>query len=479
MSLTIVGLGPGHPDDLTRRAWSVLESAQQVYLRTKEHPCVPHLPMRDWTSFDEVYESSGDFDVIYETMVERVLGAARVGDVVYAVPGDPMVAETTVKRLLKRAPDEGIAVEIINGVSFIEPMLAALRIDAIDGLQILDALDVATMHHPPINPDFPALLAQVYNRDVTSQIKLTLMNQYPDEFEVMLVHGAGTDTAQIERLPLYAIDRSERIRYLTALYVPALGQMSSFEQFQEIIAHLRAPEGCPWDREQTHLSLRRYLLEETHEVLEALDAEDSGALAEELGDLLLQIVLHAQIATEFDEFRMGDILSHISRKMIRRHPHVWGDVNVGDSGDVLRNWDEIKRGEKGEKQRGSILDDVPKDLPSLFRAYRLTEKAAKPGFDWATADDVLAKVREELDEVLSAEDDEQRAEEVGDLLFVIVNWARKLYIDPESALRAANAKFDRRFRYVEQQAAVRGKPLQDYTLDVMDGWWNDAKANGL
>jgi tetrapyrrole methylase family protein / MazG family protein len=476
MTLTIVGLGPGHPDDITRRAWNALASAPAVYLRTREHPCVPHLPLTTYTSFDDVYEATADFNAIYATIAEHVLAAARAGDVVYAVPGDPMVAEATVKRLISSAKAESIPVEIISGVSFIEPMLAALGIDAIDGLQIHDALTLAAMHHPPLNPDQPALLAQVYNRAVASDVKLTLMNQYPDDFEVVLVHGAGTDSARVERLPLHAIDHSPHIHYLTALYLPPLGDYASFEAFQEIIAHLRAPEGCPWDREQTHLSLRRYLLEETYEVIEALDNEDAPALAEELGDLLLQIVLHAQIATEDGEFRMSDILSHVSRKMIRRHPHVWGDVDVDGSGAVVQNWEAIKQAEKGDHKPTSLLDGVPLELPALFRALRLTEKAAKPGFDWATADDVLAKVREELDEVLTAADDAHRAEEMGDLLFVVANWARKLDIDPEQALRAANAKFARRFRYVESAAAAQGKPLAEFDLAQMDAWWNEAKV---
>lgn len=477
--LTILGLGPGHPDDITRRAWAALETATTVYLRTREHPCVPHLPLRAFTSFDDGYDSTADFERIYATISARVLEAARAGDVVYAVPGDPMIAEATVQRLLRAAPEAGIATQIISGVSFIEPTLAALQIDPIAGLQIHDAIAIAAMYHPPLNPDQPALLAQVYSRALASDLKLTLMNQYPDEFEVMLVHGAGTDAAQVERLPLYAIDRSDHIHYLTALYIPALGGYSAFESFQEIIAHLRAPEGCPWDREQTHLSLRRYLLEETYEVLEALDAEDAPALAEELGDLLLQIVLHAQIATEYGEFRMADILSTVGRKMIRRHPHVWGETMVDSAGAVVRNWEAIKAAEKGEKKRESLLEGVSLELPALFRALRLTEKAAKPGFDWAHADDVLTKVREELDEVLTAEDDSHRAEEMGDLLFVVANWARKLGIDPESVLRGANAKFERRFRYVEAQAAAQGQPLSAFTLEQMDAWWNAAKAAGL
>jgi tetrapyrrole methylase family protein/MazG family protein len=480
MTLTIVGLGPGELDDLTRKAWRVLKQAKTVYLRTSQHNCVPCLPQNDihYHSFDDIYESVDDFEQVYETIVERVIEAAKQGDVVYAVPGDPMVGESTVTQLIQAARQVGIEVEIVNGVSFIEPILSLLKIDALDGLQVLDGIAVAAMHHPPINPDYPALLGQVYSRDVASNIKLTLMNQYPDNFQVMLVHGAGTSDEYLETLPLYEIDRSERIRHMTALYIPALGQMSSFEQFQEIIAHLRAPEGCPWDKKQTHRSLRQYLLEEAYEVLEAIDNDDAQALSEELGDLLLQVVLHTQIAIDEGEFYMSDVLSHVNKKLIRRHPHVWGDVNVDGAEQVVKNWETLKREEHAEKghQRESLLDGIPKGLPALLQAYQYNVKAAKTGFEWERLEDVIAKVREEIDEVIAAQTDAERAEEIGDVLFMLVNWARWLGVEPETALRESNAKFYRRFRYLEEAAAKNGKSLGDYTLTELDAFWNEAKA---
>lgn len=483
MTLTIVGLGPGEIDDLSRRAWRTLKQATTVFLRTAQHNCVPCLPQNSPTyhNFDHLYETLDDFDAVYEAIVEHVIAAAQQGNVVYAVPGDPMVGESTVTRLLKRAQADGIPVEIVSGISFVEPVLKLVGQDALDGLQILDGIAVAAMHHPPVNPDYPALLGQVYSRDLASNLKLTLMNQYPEDFLVNLVHAAGTDGGFIEALPLYEIDRSPHIRHMTALYLPALGQMSSFEQFQEIIAHLRAPEGCPWDRNQTHLSLRRYLLEETHEVLEALDAEDPRALAEELGDLLLQVVLHTQIAIDDGEFKMTDVLSHVNRKLIHRHPHVWGDVRVSGADDVLSNWDKLKQQEKAAQAtpRESILDGVPKGLPALMVAHEYQRKAAKPGFDWKRVDDVIAKVREELDELQAADTDSDRAEEMGDLLFVLVNWARWLGVEPETALREANRKFYRRFRYIEETAAANGKKLEDHSLAELDALWNEAKAKGL
>ena len=386
MTLTLLGLGPGEVDDLSRRAWRTLKQAKTVIVRTSQHNCVPCLPRNEdiiYQYCDDLYESIPKFTDVYAAKVERVLTAARQGDVVYAVPGDPLVGESTVLALLKAAKDENIKVEIVSGISFVEPILAALGVDAMDGLQILDGITVGAMHHPPINPDVPALLGQVYSREVAGNVKLTLMNQYPDEFPVTLIHAAGTDTPIVEHLPLYEIDRSEHIKHMTSLYLPALGKMSSFEQFQEIIAHLRAPEGCPWDKEQTHLSLRRYLLEETHEVLEALDAEDPVELYKEMGDLLLQVVLHTQIAIDDGEFKMSDVISHINRKLIHRHPHVWGDVEAKNAGEVLANWDTLKQKEHAEQgiERKSILDGISKGIPALMQALRYQEKAAKVNFD--------------------------------------------------------------------------------------------------
>jgi tetrapyrrole methylase family protein / MazG family protein len=208
----------------------------------------------------------------------------------------------------------------------------------------------------------------------------------------------------VELLPLFEIDRSQHIAHLTSLYIPALGNMSSFERFQEIIAHLRAPEGCPWDREQTHESLKRYLLEESHEVLEAIDNADSQSLAEELGDLLLQVVLHTQIAIDEGEFNMTDVLRHVNAKMIRRHPHVWGDVSADNPDQVVTNWEALKKQEhvQNGKMRESLLDGIPKGLPALMQAHEYQRKAAKPGFDWERIEDVEAKVREELDEIKAA-----------------------------------------------------------------------------
>lgn len=481
MTLTIVGLGPGDVDDLSLRAWKALEATTTVYLRTERHPCVPDLPQSPtYHNFDALYETHEAFDDVYAAIVQRLIEAAKMNPVVYAVPGDPFVGEATTGLIQRAAIDANIDVKIVNGISFIEPMLYRVGLDALDGLQIVDGITVANMHHPPLNPEYPALLAQIYSREVASNAKLTLMNQYPDEFEVQLIHGAGTGDEVIEILPLFEIDRSDQINHLTSLYVPALGEYTSFEAFQEIIAHLRAPEGCPWDRKQTHESLRPYLVEEAFEVLETIDAGDWASLAGELGDVLLQVVLHTQIATEYGEFYMSDVLDHVNRKMIRRHPHVWGDVEVnGNPNTVLKNWEEIKKAEHAEKGdiRESLLDGVPKAAPALMVAYNYTRKAAKVGFDWPDISDVEDKIREELNEIIEEPHTEEKIHEIGDLIFVLVNYLRWLGVDdPESLMREHNAKFYRRFRYIEDHAP---KPLGDMTLSAMDELWDAAKAEGL
>lgn len=474
MKLTILGLGPGSPEDVTRRAWRILHESPVVYLRTARHPVVEALEC-PYHSFDDLYEQIPDFETLYQTIAARVLELARQPEgVVYAVPGHPLMGEQTVTHLLAQAE---MPVEIVEGLSFLEPTLSMLKLEGMGGVQIHDAIEIGMLHHPPLNPDYPAILGQVYSRRVASDLKLTLMNQYPDEHPVTLLHGAGLPDARREDVPLYAIDRSPHLAHLTTLYLPPLPRASSFERFQETIAHLRAPEGCPWDRKQTHQSLRPYLLEETFEVLEALDNGDSEAICEELGDLLLQVVLHSQIAVEDGSFSMADIVAGVNAKIIRRHPHVWGEgVTVETEEDLQRVWQAQKAAEKPDSAASkTLLEGVPRGLPALAQADKYQQKAAKVGFDWHEIGPVIAKVFEEIEEIKTAEDAEHQGREIGDLLFAVVNWARWLKIDPETALRETNGRFRRRFEFVEARAAEQGRLLSEMTLAEMDVLWDAAK----
>jgi len=479
--VTLLGLGPGEAAKLTREAWEVLLSASEIWLRTVQHPTVSAFPSTlKVFSFDDLYEGGADFASVYEQIVARVLELAqRPQGVIYGVPGDPFIAEATAPEIARRAHLAGLPVRIVNGLSFIEPLCAALGLDPYPRCALVDALELADAHVPPFPPDMPAIVAQLYSRLIAAEVKMTLNAVYPDEHPVSLVHAAGTAAAQVEHVPLYAIDRSEQIGLLTVLYVPPLGEGTSLEAFQEVVARLRAPDGCPWDREQTHASLRPHLLEEAYEALAALDSGDVVKMVEEFGDLLLQIVLHAQIASEEGEFGMADVLRQVRAKIIRRHPHVFGDLQVAGVQGVLQNWEKLKAAERrahGQAEKG-LLDGVPLALPALTQAQEYQERAARVGFDWPVIDGLLEKVVEEIGEIKAARDHAQLTAEIGDLLFALVNLARWKKIDAESALRAANQRFRARFAFVEQGARQRGKALPELTLEEMEALWQEAKRH--
>ncbi len=523
-SIIVVGLGPGRWDDLTLEARDTLDVTTHLLCRTTRHPTVDALRQRRpdlvIDSFDALYDEAPSFATLYPTMAERLLdlataAAAHTADgeaplpVVYAVPGHPLVGEESVRLLRGAAAARGVVVRLVAGLSFVEPVCAALDLNPLErDLQLIDATLLAETPAAALMgallPTRPALIAQVYNRRLASGVKLALSELYPDDWEVTLVRWAGLDADEhVERMPLYALDRDERADHLTTLYVPPLAPLAATrvpEGLRYVIARLRAPDGCPWDREQTHQSLRRYVLEEAYEVAEVLDEWDGGPevaehLAEELGDLLLQVYLQAQVAEEEDLFHLGDVFQSVTEKLIRRHPHVFGDVTVRDAAQVVRNWEAIKREERATKANGaasesdtplapapeSALLGVPKSAPALYQAYELGRKAAKVGFEWPTTDGALAKVAEEARELAEAvgqrpADHEEQSAELGDLLFALAPLARRLDLRPEDALEGANRRFRRRFAAMEARAHAEGRALT--TLSPADwlAWWADAKA---
>jgi tetrapyrrole methylase family protein / MazG family protein len=482
--ITLLGLGPGDPAHLTRQAWEWLAQLNELYVRTNQHPTLSGLPKALVVhSFDHLYEKADRFEDVYSRIVDTILDLGqRPQGVTYAVPGHPLVAEATGPEILRRANDANIPLRVIDGLSFLEPVFSALGLDPFPRLALLDALELGRLHTPNFPPDMPVLITQIFNPLSASGVKLALNAVYPDDHMVRLVHAAGTPEQVVEEIPLYEIDRSRRIGLMSALYVPPMGADTSLESFQEVVAHLRAPDGCPWDREQTHQTLRKYLLEETYEAIEALDAEDPLAMREEFGDLLLQIVLHTQIAAEDGEFTMAEVIQQINRKIVRRHPHVFGDVNVTGVDGVLRNWQKLKEAERaanGDDIVKGILDGVPITLPALSQAQEIQSRAARVGFDWAEISPVLAKIYEELDEVKSAQSESDRDKELGDLMFAVVNLVRWYKVDAESALRVANRRFRQRFAYIEKRARDLNRDLNEMTLAEMDQFWDEAKAQNL
>jgi tetrapyrrole methylase family protein/MazG family protein len=281
----------------------------------------------------------------------------------------------------------------------------------------------------------------------------------------------------VQRVPLYELDRQPAIDHLTTLYVPASTAeraMGSFDSLVQIVARLRAPDGCPWDREQTHKSLRPYVIEEAYEVVEAIDKGDPTTLTEELGDLLLQTLLHAQIASETGDFDITDVIGSIAAKMVRRHPHVFGKLSVAGSQEVLANWEAIKKAEREDEQ--TMFSGIPNHMPALQAAQEVQSRAARVGFDWKDIAGVLEKVAEEVEELSQSRDSSTLSAEFGDILFALVNAARHLGINAEMALRSANQKFVERFTRMEAMARAQGVELASLTLEEQDQLWNRAKA---
>jgi tetrapyrrole methylase family protein/MazG family protein len=345
-----------------------------------------------------------------------------------------------------------------------------LDIPAPSRLILLEAQTLSAAHVPPYPSDMAVLLTGVNSRELALHIRDVLLTTYPDGHVVFVISGEQKKEERIMELGEAGWSGD------LVLYIPPLGEGTSFESFAEIVAHLRAPNGCPWDREQTHETLRKHLLEESYEAISAIDSGDFADMREEFGDLLLQVVLQSQIANEEQQFNINQVIQGIHSKIVRRHPHVFGDVQLEGVQGVLANWEKLKEKERSEKkEEKGLLDGVPLALPALSQAQEYQDRAGRVGFDWPEIEGVLDKVKEEIDEIKNAETDFELASEIGDLFFALVNVARWKHIDAESALRGTNLKFKKRFAYVEQGAKKQGRDLSTLSLDEMEALWQEAK----
>jgi tetrapyrrole methylase family protein / MazG family protein len=530
--IIVVGLGPGAWEQVTLEAQGILAGAETVWLRTTTHPTAAHLPPSlHIESFDYLYEREARFADIYERIATALVARAQAAEpgppLIYCVPGHPLVGEASVRRLLALAREAGIGVRVVAGLSFLEPVCSALEIDPLErGLQILDATELLGVGDPApagrdtpagagapaeatepfffspyalpvpveafptlqgLSPLLPALITQVYNDSVAGAVKLALLEKYPPDHPARIVMAAGVPgEEQTREAPLAELDHGHGINHLACVYLPPLDPLAHPREIDSLIylmGRLRGPGGCPWDREQSHASLRRYLLEEAYEALEAIDSGDPALMVEELGDLLLQIVFHAQVAVSEEEFTLGDVVQAIVTKLVRRHPHVFGAVEVDGAEGVLRNWQTIKAAEKKERAAAGaedlevtgLLRSVPRAMPALEQGHQISERAAQAGFEWDQMEDVFAKVHEELEELRTAANPAHRQEELGDLLFTLVNVARWWGIDAEETLRAANRKFIQRFAGMERLAQADGKRLRGLPAAEMETYWQAAK----
>lgn len=473
-TLTIISLGSGLEMDLTCAASRELTGARHIYLHPSD--CLSKLPHLAAQPAGMKTLQGADS----EERTGYLLGEIRRhGSSALAVWGDAKADLPFYRQLLDKAQKAGITCTTTAGMSLANAARQVLEIPPDAMLVQATACQLEEMHYPPFAPSAGVLIGGLENLVAADRLIQTLSAVYPLDYPATLVGFPVWGAESVVTLKLAEVKGALVPGQTCLLYLPPVGSERSFEGFQEVIARLRAPDGCAWDRKQTHLSLRPYLLEEAYETLAALDARDMQDLREELGDLLLQILLHAQIAAENGDFNIGDVLCGVNRKIVHRHPHVFGDTKVKGVKDVLVNWQKIKeeeRRENGVEEKKGFLDGIPATLPALSQAQEIQNRAATVGFDWPTIDPVIAKVREELEEVLSAESSEQRTGEVGDLLFAVVNLARWCKADAESALRETSLRFRKRFQHIEERAQENGRKLTEMTLSEMDDFWEEAKG---
>lgn len=480
--IKIVGLGPGAPEALTYGAIKALEDSKNLFFRTEKHPTVDYLKERlnDFNTCDNYYETSDSFDEVYEKIaIDLIENYKKNGELVYAVPGHPLVAERSVFNLMNLCDENNIKYEILPAVSFIDAMMDVLKIDPIEGLKVIDAFDIKNQ---VLDKRIGTIITQVYNPLIASEVKLELSNYYNDETEIYYVRAAGIKgEEQIRKIPLFELDMQEDIDYLTSVYIPRdLNNKKDINDLISLVRTLRSEEGCPWDREQTHESLRNQLLEECYEVMEAIDDDNIDLLIEELGDVLLHIVFHSIIGEEDGYFNILDVIDGVCNKMIFRHPHVFDEETASTSEEVVDNWEQLKNKEKKFNTISEEIDAIAKTLPAMIKAHKIQKKAAKVGFDFKDPMEAATKVTEELNEVLieyKSNNKDRIIDEIGDLLFACVNLSRMLDVNEEEALNIASKKFISRFKYVENKILENNKNMKDMSIDELNEFWVEAKNN--
>lgn len=475
-----MGIGPSGPEYVTNHTLLEIARIPHRFLRTARHPSA-HV-VADAVTFDEVYEAADTFDDVYLTILDRLVDAATAhGEILYAVPGSPLILERTVRMLLD---DPRVECLVHPAMSFLDIAYARLSIDPVEAaITLIDGHSFATA---AAGHSGPLLVAHAHANWVLNDIKLAVEGAVGDE-PVVILSRLGSPDESITTTTWAELDRTVVADHLTCLYIPRLGAPVAAEmvRLHQLTRVLR--EQCPWDQEQSHDSLVRYLVEETYEVVDALQALDANdattdeALVEELGDLLYQIEFHAIIAEQQGRFTMADVAQGVHDKLVRRHPHVFAPqggerVVADDAATVKANWDDIKNAEKG---RTSAFEGLAHSQPALAYADAVQRRAAKVGFDWPDVDGALPKIAEEANELRAAAevgDSARTHDELGDLLFAVVNVARHLGVEPETALRAATVKFRRRFEQVEALTRERNLDMRTADLTTLDALWDQVKA---
>ena len=474
--ITVVTLGTGDQQTLTLGALDALTAAKAVVLRTARHPLAAYLKDKGvrFDSFDELYEQCDDFDAFNSAVTDKLLAMAKAEPVCYAV--SDAAFDTTVIALANRG---GRQVRVLPGVSHASRCLALVKRDSA-AVRAFAAVEFLSAR---VTPAEPLLLCELHSRECAGDCKLKLAALMPEEMTVTFISGdEQTGQLKAKQIKLLELDRQKAYDHLSAAYIPAV-PMEERKRFDMddllyIMKRLRAPDGCPWDREQTHESLLTNLLEESYEYIQAVRDGDTEHMYDELGDVLLQIVFHAEIARQHGDFDFLDVATAISQKMQERHPHIFGTVKADTAAQVLDNWEAIKRSQRGIRSHAQAMKDVSTGLSPMMRAGKVQQKAAKVGFDFSSAVDALKKVHEEADEVgQNLADGADPEEELGDLMFSVENVCRLCGINPDIALYSAVNKFISRFEKMEMQIKMSGKCIEDLTLSEMDVYWDTGKRD--
>lgn len=456
------------PAGLTIAQEKMLNSAQKIFVQTMWHPVADLLKdMRiEAVSMDDLFEASEDFDALNRTIAVRLCGQ---GDCVYIATGS--IQSSQLPAIQKAAQEHQFRVSV----------LPYLRAGEIAFAERERAVTISAHDLPEqIDPEWNYVVEEIDTRIAAGEVKLFLSEFFPDEWAVTLASIGSDGMYALREIGLCDLDRQTVYDATTILYVPKSAYEArtrhGFDDVMRIVHRLRSPNGCPWDREQTHESLKNALLEESYELIDAIDEDDDAHICEEMGDVLLQFALHAVIAEEQSAFTARDACTELVEKLIYRHPHVFGSIRVSGSDEVLKNWDALKMSQRKQTSQTEVLQSVPKSFPALLRSRKVQKKAADIGFDWENAQQAFYKIAEETEELRSAmEQGSNVEEEMGDLLFAVVNVARLLKLEPEFLLMQATDKFIRRFGIMESLAKSRGNELKDLSFSEQDRLWEEAK----
>jgi len=473
-TVQIIGLGAGNKEDLTLKAYKALTENIPTFARTDRHPIIQELKQElGIISFDDYFEKYDSFDEVYEKITEQVVELSKQHKKInYCTAGSPYYGDIVTKKLLNEYKDK-INIIIIDGMSFLDKCIKLSGFSDYKSIAVLDCLEADEFS---FDVNFFNIVTQVYDSEIASQLKLNLMEIYPDTVNVLKIDVLEEN---VKEMPLFLLDQEKKYGFSTYFCIMPIeisnNTVYNINNLCRIVRLLRGPDGCPWDKKQTHNSIRQNVIEEAYEVVDAIDNDDMDNLVEELGDLLLQVVFHAELGSDEGYFNLNDVVTNVCNKMYSRHPHVFGNLKANNVNEALQSWESSKQKEKNLNNYTDNLKNVPKALSTLSRSYKIQKRAAEVGFDWPDENGAILKVKEELFEFIeeyNKDDFNKMEEEFGDLLFALVNFARFMKINPDVALNRTINKFINRFEYIEKHST---KDLKQMTLKEMDELWEESK----